>query len=107
MQAKNHDFRRQWNATCAAAGLNPISFDTAARVLAVVYAFDREEMTHCGKLRADLDHIQDVYGIRGGMTPDREFCAEFARRVLDIERNGGEPTEWAVGLMREMYGIDL
>lgn len=101
------DFRRQWNDTCRAAGIMPMSMKTAARILAVVYKFDREDITHSPKLKADLDYIQDTYGIRGGMTPDIDFCAEFARYVLEIEKNDDKPTQWAVKLMKDNYGINL
>ena len=99
--------RKQWNDTCKAAGLKSITTDTAARIMAVVYEFDREDITHCPKLLADLDYIQDTYRIRGGMTPDKDFCAEFAKYVLEIENNNCEPTEWAKKLMIENYNIKL
>ena len=47
------DFRKQWNDACKAAGLKPITNDTAARIMAVVYEFDREDITHCPKLLTD------------------------------------------------------
>ena len=101
------DFRRQWNNTCRAAGLTSIGKDTAARLLAIVYKFDHELITHNTKLRADLDYIQDEYGIRDGLTPDKDFCVKFARYVLDIEKNGDNPTEWAKKLMKDNYCITL
>ena len=35
------DFRKQWNDTCKAAGLKPITLDTAARIMAVVFCFKK------------------------------------------------------------------
>ena len=77
---KMSDFRKQWNDAYKAAELKPITDDTAARILAVVYEFDREDITHCPKLLADLDYIQDTYRIRGGMTPRQRLLC----RVCEI-----------------------
>ena len=103
--AKN--LRQQWNDTCKAAGLKPISRYTAAQLLAVVYKYDREDITHNAKLLADVAYIQHEYGIEGGATPDKGFCELFARYVIEIEENGDKPTEWAQQLMREIYNITL
>lgn len=101
------DFRKQWNDTCKAVGLKPICFDTAARIMAVVYEFDREDITHCPKLLADIEYIQNEYGIDGGKIPHPNFRDLFAKYAKEIEDNGCEPTEWAKKLMEENYGIKL
>ena len=101
------DFRKQWNYTCKAAGLKPICFDTAARIMAVVYEFDREDITHCPKLLIDLKYIQDEYGIDGGKIPHPKFRDLFTKYAKEIEDNGCEPTEWAKKLMIENYNIKL
>lgn len=101
------NFRKQWNDTCKAAGLKPISTDTAARIMAVVYEFDREDITHCPKLLADLDYIQDEYGIGGGKIPYSDFQKLFAKYAQEIESNDCEPTEWAKKLTNENYNIKL
>ena len=101
------DFRKQWNVTCKAAGLKPICFDTAARIMAIVYKFDREDITHCSKLLTDLKYIQDEYGIDGGKIPHSNFRDLFAKYAKEIEDNGCEPTEWAKKLMIENYNIKL
>lgn len=101
------NFRKQWNDTCKAAGLNPISTDTAARIMAVVYEFDREDITHCPTLLVDLEYIQDEYGIDGGKIPHSDFQKLFAKYAKEIEDNGCEPTEWTKKLMIENYNIKL
>lgn len=101
------NFRKQWNDTCKAAGLKPICFDTASRIMAIVYKFDREDITHCPKLLADLEYIQNEYGIDGGKIPHPNFQDLFAKYAKEIEDNGCEPTEWAKNLMEENYNIKL
>lgn len=101
------DFHKQWNDTCKAAGLKPICFDTAARIMAIVYEFDREDITHCQKLLTDIEYIQNEYGIDGGKIPHPNFRDLFAKYAKEIEDNGCEPTEWAKKLMIENYNIKL
>lgn len=99
--------RKQWNDTCKAAGLKTITNDTAARIMAIVYEFDREDITHCQKLLTDLKYIQDEYGIDGGKIPHSDFQKLFAKYAKEIEDNECEPTEWAKKLMIENYNIKL
>ena len=101
------DFRRQWNDTCKAAGIKPITKDTSARLMAVVYKFDNENVTHNTKLMADIRYIQQEYGIMPCETPDKDFCALFAKYVVEIERNNDNPTDWAKELMLNNYNIKL
>ena len=101
------DFRKQWNDTCKAAGLKPITDDTAARIMAIIYEFDREDITHCPKLLADIEYIQNEYGIDGGKIPYSPFQKLFAKYAKEIEKNDCEPTEWAKKLMKENDGIEL
>ena len=101
------NLRKQWNDTCKTAGLKPISTDTAARIMAIIYEFDREDITHCPKLLSDLDYIQEEYGIDGGKIPHSDFQKIFAKYTKEIEDNNCEPTEWAKKLMIENYNIKL
>lgn len=101
------DFRKQWNDTCKSAGLKPVTTDTAARIMAIIYMFDREAITHCPKLLADIEYIQNEYGIDGGKIPHSDFPKLFANYANEIENNDCEPTEWAKKLMNENYGIKL
>ena len=100
-------FRKQCNDTCKAAGLKPICFDTAARIMAIVYEFDREDITHCPKLLADIEYIQNEYGIDGGQIPHQNFRDLFTKYAKEIEDNDCKPTEWAKKLMIENYNIKL
>lgn len=103
------DFRRQWNEACMAAGLTAIGKDMAAQLLAIVYVLggDREAFTHNEKLKADLDHIQDVYGFKGGKVPNQEVVERLKAYTQELEANGADHPQWATKLMKEQYGITL
>ena len=105
--------RKQWNDTCKAAGLKPISTDTAAKILAIVYVLggEREVFTHNEKLKSDIEYIQDVYGFKGGQTPNKEVADLFRKYVVELDFftpsiNQWHP-QWATKLMQENYGITI
>ena len=102
------DFRKQWNESCKAAGLVSIGKDTAAKLLAIVYVLggEREAFTHNEKLKADIDYIQDVYGFKGGMTPDTFVSNALKQYCNELEDYKTIP-QWAKKLMEEQYGIKL
>lgn len=101
-------FRKQWNDTCKAAGLVSIGKDTAAKLLAIVYVLggEREAFTHNEKLKADIEYIQEVYGIKGGETPNHTVSKMVKWYVDEIEQCDTFP-EWVTKLMKENYGIKL
>lgn len=109
----HRDFRRQWNESCKAAGLVSIGKDTAAKLLAIVYVLggEREAFTHNEKLKADIDYIQDVYGVEAGMMPNKEVFDLLHHYVSDFFDCDGQESqiipEWATKLMEENYGIKL
>ena len=102
------DFRRQWNESCKEAGLVSIGKDTAAKLLAIVYVLggEREAFTHNEKLKADLEYIQDVYGIYGGKIPDQEVVELVKSYTKQLEASEDYP-QWATKLMNENYNINL
>ena len=102
------DFRRQWNKACMAAGLQSISKDTAAKLLAIVYETggERESFTHNKKLVADIEYIQEAYGFKGGMTPDDFVSTAFRQYCNEFDDYGTVP-KWAKDLMKNMYNIEI
>lgn len=101
------NLRKQWNDACKAAGLKPITNDTAARIMAIIYEFDREDITHCDKLLEDVRYIQDTYGIYGGACPNYVMSELIKKYVKEIEDNDCESTKWAKKLMIDNYNIKL
>ena len=96
-----------------ATGIVSIGKDTAAKLLAIVYVLggEREAFTHNEKLKADLEYVQDIYGVEGGMMPNKEVFVLLKDYVSDFfDRDGQESQiipEWAKKLMQENYNINL
>ena len=115
-------FRSAWNEACLQVGLPSISLDTAARILAVLHIESgcTTAVTFSPKLRADLQYIQERFGISGGETPDAAFVRVFRRYVHEIEahqkRSRGNAAlsaeeqawpEWARSLYQDSYNVKL
>lgn len=100
------DYKR-WLDTFRAAGLPAISTDTSARILAVVHSLgNNENMVLCPKLRADLDYMQNVFGIQGGETPSLEIVSPLKEYINELEAATDVP-KWADKLFQDRYGIKL
>lgn len=102
------DLKRQWNDACKAFGLIAIGRDTAAKLLAIVYVLggEREAFVFNVKINADLNYICDVYGFRGGDTPDRRVAESLKKYVIELERCGENYPNWAIDMMKR-YNIIL
>lgn len=103
------NLRQQWNESCLAAGITSIGTHTAAKLLAIVYVLggERESFTHNAKLMADIEYIQEQYGLKGGLVPSIHLVKKLKHYVGELHENNDEPTEWAIKLMKENYGITL
>ncbi len=92
-----------------AAGIPMINTDTSARILAVVFVYNHEQMTR-GKFAADCMYIAKRFHIEGGETPDRDFSAlvrRYAAEAEDYGRTHKAPIQWAQDLCKERYGFKL
>jgi len=110
------NLRQQWNDTflqlneqLQARGestIEPFSKDTAARIMAITYAYvgELESFTFSPSYNADRTYIQKRYHIDGGETPDPSFVEIFKVYAKELE---GEPTDWAKRLVKERYGFSL
>ena len=101
--------RRQWNATCLAAGLTAISKRNAAIILAITYVYggEREAFTHNDNLKADLEYIQIAYGFEGGKVPDEEVSEMYKQYVEELSQDTENIPQWAVDYMQCNYQIKL
>ena len=101
--------RRQWNATCLAAGLTAISKRNAAIILAITYVYggEREVFTHDEKLMADLEYIQIAYGFEGGNVPDEDVSEMYKQYVEELSKDTNSIPQWAVDYMQDNYQIKL
>ena len=114
---------RDWLGAFAAIGTPVIGRDTAARVLAVTYVHgNNEALVYNNKYLQDIYHIQQMYHVEGGESPDGELVELIKRYVKELEQyrdehdndlneSGAafknEAPEWAHGLFKKRYGIKL
>ena len=109
------DFYKALLATAKSACLPVIGKWTAARILFIIYAYggSREKFFLSQKFRADMEHIQDLYGLQGCETPHPEVAAyiqelknEYPTDIAG-DPNSGEIPEWADEFCKQRYGFNL
>lgn len=104
-------------------GCSAISKDTAARILAVVFVHgNNEALVYNEKFINEVRHIQKMYGIDGGETPDADVVELVKQYVQELEdyinehaddesKSGcifkSQKHEWAQRLFLDRYGITL
>lgn len=121
---RNSEMYKQWVEAFASVGMNHLSFDTCAKILAVVYVYGggNEDFTLNDKLRVDYNSAQRRFNITGGETPDAEGVEAINAYIMELENDiknsalgeiEGAPfvkvchVEWAVSMFNERYGIKL
>ena len=117
------NLHKDWLSAFEGIGCSAISKDTAARILAVVYVHgNNEALVYNDSFINDMHHIQKMYGISGGETPDadvvelvKQYVNELENYIKvhsDDERQPGvvftnPKPDWAKRLFLERYGIKL
>ena len=111
-----------WLGAFAAIGTPAISHDTAARILAVTYVHgNNEALVMNKKYLAEVEHIQKMYHVEGGESPDPELVELIQQYVKELEQyrdeHANDPTgeavfrnhapEWAHKLFMDRFGIKL
>ena len=77
---------KKWLNTCQEADIPAISTDTSARIMAVLYEYGNNEgFTHNQKFLADVEYIQQRFGVYGSGTPDAEFCMLLQDYVKELQ----------------------
>ena len=117
-----NDLYKDWLGAFASIGTPAISRDTAARVLAVTYVHgNNEALVYCKKYLSEVEHIQKMYRVEGGESPDAELVELIQQYVKELEQyrddHPNDPTgevvfrnhapEWAHKLFMERYEIKL
>lgn len=107
----DYDFYLATLRTADVVGMAVAKKDDLARVMAIIYKEgNNEQLTHSGKLKAEIEFAQEKYHIKGGETPDSRFLILMQRYIREIEvyqeTLDGYP-DWAHILMKERYGIKL
>lgn len=111
---------KQWVDGLAAVAIKPISDDTAAKLLAIVYIYGGSmELIFNVKIRADICYAQRRAGLFGGNIPDAKMVRKIKKYIKDIEKflktarsvQGESPfaiehPSWVEDFMSERYGIN-
>lgn len=114
---------KEWLSAFESVGINSISRDTAARILAVTYVHgNNEELVHNKKYMLEIKHIQKMFGIEGCCTPPPEMVDLIKDYVKELEKYANDHAndndkgeaifkthapEWAHKLFQDRYGIKL
>lgn len=114
---------KEWLSAFESVGINAISRDTAARILAVTYVHgNNEELVHNKKYMLEIKHIQKMFGIEGCCTPPPEMVDLIKDYVKELEKYANDHAndndkgeaifkthapEWAHKLFQDRYGIKL
>lgn len=107
---------KDWLGAFEAIGTPVVSHDTAARILAVLCVHgNNEAMVMNKKFLAEVEHIQKMYHVEGGETPDAELAKLIRQYVSELEQyrdihanaNSSHAPEWAHKLFKERFGIKL
>ena len=114
---------RDWLGAFAAIGTPTIGRDTAARILAVTYVHgNNEALVYNSKYLQAIHHIEKMYHVEGGESPDADLVMLIKQYVSELEQYRDEhdndlnesgavfqnkTPEWARKLFMEKYGIKL
>ena len=104
------NLRQQWNEACLQCGIESISVQKAAKIMAVLMIFgNNEAMVMNRHFTADCEYIQKRFRINGGEVPDAtfaEYLKEYVADLKEADRQGFIP-QWAEKLFMEDYEIRL
>lgn len=103
-------FREAMYAACRQMGMEIVPMDIGARVMAFVGLQGGDERTTvCPRLRCELKHLQELYHIQGGETPDATFVSliqEYTKELKDYtDKHEGAWPEWLDKLIQDRYGF--
>lgn len=109
----------EWVQSLQQVGIHPISDDTVAKILAIVYVYGGSmEFIFNEKLKADIFYAQKRAKLNGGEVPDVDIVREIRRYIEDIEGFlekaktvksdtpfDVEHPQWVRDFMKERYDI--
>lgn len=104
------NLRRQWNESCLQMGIESISVQKAAKIMAVLMELgNNEAMVMNQHFVADCEYIQKRFHLQGGEVPDATFAMylkEYVEDLREADRKEFIP-QWAEKLFMEDYEIKL
>lgn len=97
-------------AACRQMNMAIVPMDIGARVMAFVGlqgGDERAVLSH--RLRCELEHLQELYHIKGGEIPDKDFVLLIQQYTNELKEytdtHDGEWPEWLNNLIQERYGF--
>jgi hypothetical protein len=104
------DFRKAMYAACRQMDMAIVPMDVGARVMAWIGLQGGDERVSLSpRLKCELEHLQELYHIKGGEVPDKDFVMlvqEYTRELTDYnDAHDGEFPEWLNTLIQERYGF--
>ena len=104
------DFRKAMYAACRQMNMAIVPMDIGARVMAFVGLQGGDERTVlCPRLKCELEHLQELYHIKGGEIPDKDFVLLVQKYTKELkeytDKNDGEWPTWLNELIEERYGF--
>lgn len=104
------NFRKAMYSACRQMGMAIVPMDVGARVMAWVGLQGGDERVSVSpRLKCELEHLQEVYNIKGGEVPNKDFVEliqQYTKELKDYTDNhDGEFPEWLNKLIEERYGF--
>ena len=104
------EFRKAMYAACRQFEMEIVPMDIGARVMAWVGLQGGDERVSLSpRLKCELEHLQELYHIKGGEVPDKDFVLliqEYTNELKDYtDKHNGEWPTWLDTLIQERYGF--
>ena len=104
------DFRKAMYAACRQMDLEIVPMDVGARVMAWVGLQGGDERVSLSpRLKCELEHLQELYHIKGGEVPDKDFVLLIQEYTKELkaytDAHDGEWSEWLNNLIEQRYGF--
>lgn len=104
------NFRKAMYAACRQMDMKIVPTDIGARIMAWVGLQGGDERVSLSpRLKCELEHLQELYHIKGGEVPDKDFVLliqEYTNELKDYtDKHNGEWPTWLDTLIQERYGF--
>lgn len=104
------NFRKAMYSACRQMGMAIVPMDIGARVMAFIGLQGGDErMVMSPRLRTEIEHLQELYHIKSGETPDKDFITliqQYTKELKDYTNShNGEWPGWLNNLIQERYNF--
>ena len=104
------DFRKAMYAACRQMDLEIVPMDIGARVMAWIGLQGGDERVSLSpRLKCEIEHLQELYHIKGGEVPDKDFVLliqEYTKELKEYtDTHDGEFPMWLNNLIEQRYGF--